>query len=1072
MNIRKHTSRLIAAFLIIATFLLIAGPFAVAARDWWIMETVYTIQDREPVEVAGPETRIFLPKMSAATVDGIDMDMTYEVKKDNEVFASGTYTEGVYVDLNGAGEYLFTIQGVDALNAYTFQIAASEENPSFIPSATLPLSVNQTDAFLAPEATIRYQDAEASAQIRLIMGSGAVYQSEGKSLPENGLMQVEYSAKIGEKTHIFTFDVDVIEGGFGFVDESGNLYPAGTKPYEDHDMAGAMLNSTANKIYTFNQILDLSKATKNDPLIVVNNGAVGDINVTPKVKIVDAHNPTNFIEIIGRISADNANMVYSVAATPGQTKIGHLGGVNYYNQTIFGTETTFPTSSKISKDAPATFYYDAAEKAVYANWYGAINLIADFDADYQMKPWAGFSTGEVYLVVERANENDFICVENVCGVSLAGSGSDTIAPSLTVNVDPENVPYAVVGKQYPVFQAEAVDMMDPAVVADIRVYRGSDAANGVELNVADGCFVPYAAGYYTIVYTAEDRFGNIAQQRINVQALSAENAPEMAAVIDTLPETAFVGEKIYLPEVQSVSGGSGDVNCSVRLAADDGTVTAISDEYIIIPSEGTNTIEYVLTDYIGTEKVISFAISCVKSDVPILYDLVMPQYLQSGTVWKLPTAEYAENPSAEITVTATLDGIPVAVENNTLTPVTDKSEAELIVTYCAQNNAGKTEKSYSIRILNGDVSDRTTFFRTETGNILLEQRDNSIYATTMESGSGVRFASALLAEKLNLVMAVDPEKNDSDRITITLTDVYDPSISVQLDIVKKPDGDDKSKSEFYINGVQVNDMVGNFYGGVASLTVTYKRSSNSFVDSEGNNLGKILTTQTGESFTGFPSNQVYMVISTGEVGSKGFGWNIMQINNQAFASDELFFDNYPELAVSGEVSLQCEIGGEIIAPAAYAVDVLSPNVDLTLTVRKGVNVITENQPIDQPYTVKFQEYGKYYIVYNYESGDVSRSVTYPVQIIERTVPQIEVPKIPEKASLNQTVKLESATVSDDYSVEVQTVIVVREPNCNMFNLEKETMSFVADQKGIYTVFYYVYDECFNYQVIEHTITVE
>ena len=267
-------------------------------------------------------------------------------------------------------------------------------------------------------------------------------------------------------------------------------------------------------------------------------------------------------------------------------------------------------------------------------------------------------------------------------------------------------------------------------------------------------------------------------------------------------------------------------------------------------------------------------------------------------------------------------------------------------------------------------------------------------------------------------------------------------------------------------------MVGNFYGGVASLTVTYKKSSNSFVDSEGNNLGKILTTQSGESFTGFPSNQVYMVISTGEVGSKGFGWNIMRINNQAFACDELFFDNYPELAVSGEVSLQCEIGGEIIAPAAYAVDVLSPNVDLTLTVRKGANVITENQPIDQPYTVKFQEYGKYFIVYNYESGDVYRSVTYPVQIIERTVPQIEVPKIPEKASLNQTVKLESATVSDDYSVDVQTVIVVREPNCNMFNLEKETMSFVADQKGIYTVFYYVYDECFNYQVIEHTITVE
>ena len=51
-------------------------------------------------------------------------------------------------------------------------------------------------------------------------------------------------------------------------------------------------------------------------------------------------------------------------------------------------------------------------------------------------------------------------------------------------------------------------------------------------------------------------------------------------------------------------------------------------------------------------------------------------------------------------------------------------------------------------------------------------------------------------------------------------------------------------------------------------------------------------------------------------------------------------------------------------------------------------------------------------------------------------------------------------------------MIVQEPNGCMKNVSPEDMSFTAVQTGTYTVFYYIYDECWNYQVLSYPITVE
>lgn len=1071
---KKNAKRTVTILLAILLLVSIVLPITSMAYDWWIMESVYTITSREPVTEAGSKARVFLPDLSVKTIDGIEMDAVYSVSKDGEDFASGDYVPGTYIELDGAGEYLFTVQGVDAKNAYTFTVTATEDAPSLIAEGIVPLYVGLSEPFVTPAAVIEKNGEQKQAEISLKMANGDEYQYDGNSIPEAGFMTVVYSADFDSETVEYAYEVTVTDDTLGFYDENGVFYPAGQTPREDLDIHGAVLNGETGKTYTFSKIIDLSQATKNDPLIVLSNGSDTCVNIVPKIKIVDAHNPQNYIEIYGRASADNADMVYSIAGAPGQAQIGHLGGGFYYNGPYFGTETTFPRSCAVGDSFPATYYYDAAEKALYANWYGSINLVADFDADYQFKKWDGFSTGEVKIVIERIREDDFFCVEAIAGQSLAEGAGNYAAPSLAVAADAfDTVPYGVVGREYPVFKATAVDMLEYELPIDVHVFKGYNMSSGVETDIENDAFVPFDAGFYTIFYSAMDSFGNKTVRKIIVPVFDADEIPGVTAEIEGIPESAFVGDKVMLPEPKNIQGGSGELSCAINLIAPDGTVTPADGDYIIIPAAGKNTVQYVFTDFIGMEHTLDYEINCTKTDAPILYTLPMPDTLPNGKTLILPEAEFAADDSVSVEVSATIDGKKIDVTDNTVTPVTKNEQAELVITYTAKNGAGKTAaKDYSITLLGSDLSDRLTFFLPVSGTVEKEQRESSIHFTTMDSDAAVRFTGSVLADKLSVLLSVDGEMNDSDRLTVTAYDAMDSSISVRFDIVKMPDGNEASGSQVFINGTQVNDMIGNFYGGVENLGLTYKKNSMSVVDSAGNSLGTVKTLENGKPFEGFPCGEVNLVFSVGTVGEGGFGFDIVQINNQTFADPNMFFDNYPEIIINGTLQLQAELGDTITVPTARGADVLSPNTTLTIDVRKGTDMILQGQSADTPFEVTLDQYGTYFVVYNYSDGMVERSVTYPVQIIEHTAPTVEEPKLPETAKQGEKVSLPLLTATDDYSAQVTVSMLIQEPNGCMKNIDPEDPSFTATQIGTYTVFYYIYDECYNYQMLTYQIIVK
>ena len=1055
-------------WLVISAVLLICAllPLGAAARDWWTMEADYILQDRPPVEETGSYSRIFLPRVKAQTVDGIAMEMTYQVTRGGEVLAEGDYAEETSFDLIGAGTYVFTLKGVDASNAYTFEVRADDTLASFVADAPVPTQIKLTEAFSAPAAKLIWQGSEQPAEISLTMADGAVYRYEEKAVPQTGLMTVCYSTSFEGQTQERTFAVDVLDDTLGFYDESGSFYPAGTQALENDTLCGAVLNGTSTRNYTFSKLLNLSAATKDDPLIVLNNAAPEAERVVPKLRIVDARDSKNYIEIQGRWSADNADMVYSVAAAAGQSLVGHLGGESFYNGASFGTETNFPTSSQVGKEHPAIFSYDAEEKAVYAGWYGEMHLIADFDADYQLRTWNGFTTAEVYLVVERGAENDFLCVESVAGQSLADAVRNEDAPVILLDAEDE-VPYAIAGAAYPLPEATACDAFEGILPVELHVFKGSDATSGVEMNVEDGVFTPFDAGYYTAVYSAQDSYGNAVLLKRNILAVNAQDAPAVTAEISGLPETAYVGEEILLPKPRNITGGSGNVTCTVKLISPDGSETPLTDKSFVLTAEGSNIVEYDFTDYLGITQSFRFTIQAVPATAPILYELQMPESLMSGKTFRIPEAQCAQQ--ADVTVTATLDGAPLEVLDGTVTPVTDGRDAELKLIYTAKDEKGTSCREYVIPIYGHDGTDRTSYFRAVQGEFAAVQKDGAIAFTTAQTDSALRFINSVLADKLTVTLSLATENNGCDRITLFVSDAQNPDIRVRFDLAPQEAAED-GKLAFYINGTRVNDLTAETFDGVATVALTYQASAASVTDSARATLGKITQTVSGEAFDGFPSGEATLTFACETSGEGSF--EIQKINNQVFSGGDAFFDNYPELSVNGALPLQAKVGDTLTLPSAFAADVLSANVDVTLSVRRGTETILEDLSARTENELTLDTYGTYYVTYRYTDGSAERSMACTVQTMETEPPTVELPKLPKSGKVGQRITLALPGVSDAHSQTLRVSVIVREPNYNLFKLSEDALFFVPERAGTYTVYFYVSDECNNYQIVAHEIVVK
>ncbi len=1077
-------------------------PFSVALQCYSVMPSVnYSLEGRLDAGEVGTGKLVHLPTATAES----DLFLG-TAKVTASVYKNGAVMDGYAskalpfdVVFDEAAEYRVDYEALTAPKQ-SYYYSVKSDVLTFNLDGEFPMSVQKEQVVAMPTASMSLGNVQLSTSMYLYAPNGAVYRigTEGLSFSQAGKYTVEYRGENGDNVYAKKFDFIVAESLPTFStaklteNAPNNRYAA---------IRGLELDNSADYtgVAKYSEVLDLSKATKNDVLLKAYSSVEWgkDGKNVPLIKLTDIYNSKNYITLDMRFGWHDYQC-YGFGYAPNQQPVSIWNGNLHYENdgTAWGGRIDWSTQktlqSEISYERQCLdLRYDAEEKAFYIGTTTEPRVYVDFDdTSYQTLPWEGFTTGEVYLTIERF---DCITVTEVYGKDFTNSSVlDTKVPDIYIDTqgyEDGAFPRAVVGKEYSVFTAEAYDVWSGKPSVDVRVYYNYGTDVYTEVQIKNGAFVPPFSGKYTIVYTAKDAFENVATRLIEVEAVHGADVTGLDFVLESEPLTEATAGTVYeIPQIGTITGGSGRYVWDIKVFDRDDREVSIENNAFIPNSVGTYQLKYDVRDYIGNgapnEKVYTVAIAVTANATPILYDVVLPKAVLAGAEMILPSISAIDfdgngnaiTPSGTITVT--LDGNVIASGADLRVikaPSITESEKTMTVTYSVENERGQTKKEYPITVVKPaeETGFMAKYFNVVSGNVTVAADSKGILLDTKTSNGAVQFINPVLASEFYLSMSVpNPQKNNVDKVSFILRDYKDMSVSLRLDIYRNTDETtDTSKSFISVNGGEQKKLTGNFYSVDASLAFTYSNGQMALVDSEGQVLEYISKAENGKAFTGFASGKVWVELQIGEVTGDGLSLRIEKLNGQPFSDIEYDYIE-PEMSVNGYIALQMQIGENII-PSVTVQDVLAASADAKVSVYKmGSGPILDGLDASVENKLNFSEPGLYEIEYMLtDSSGGMRRMSYSVQVLETEKPVLTVGEVPESASCGSVVALPKATATDNVTKDPTIVMIVIDANGKTVDLDSNG-TFTATVVGRYIVRYWCYDEYYNYDMQEFYIYVQ
>ena len=860
--------------------------------------------------------------------------------------------------------------------------------------------------------------------------------------------------------------------------------------YGSHDTystekSGLVVKLAPNDTFNYNKAIDLSKMTADDNLLSLfpTPSVIGTSNAHFLTMVLtDAYDSSNKITITcwdpwqDKWGADH---IYMKTGAVGQTYAGkssltgtiHKGG-------DYGTEGLVSFSGQESGDKEVgsreiTIAFDYEEKQLFGTQYNISNpLVADYDStDFFDLIWDGFTTGEVFLSIMAENYNastfDFV-VTNIAGEDLSQA---TFTPDKkpTLNVDLEefgdNV-QTVTGEFFHIPACTAYSIYDDSLTVHTKVLF-----DGTEIPINNGGFVPTEVGEYTIVYETQDDYGNSSVREVNVMVTIAEK--DLHIVLFNEKTTFNAGERVKI--AQSVNF-AGDIVGEAKLSITATLVGNTSVQYTIDPNTllftpkvaGQYVVRYEYSDYVQSGTKLRM-VTVEKTANAYLYDLPeLPNYLIKGAKYVLPTtygytcvSGKAEDIKANIYTIA--DGGEEKKLDGNVYRV--KANESVKIIYRVESNEATDEISKTIPVVDvgyGGSLIAQNYFATVAGEIeglATEENVSFVFATDGKK----QFVNTVQGVNFTTKFAVTGSAYKS--FVIYLTDSIDETQTIKLTYAIYND----SKTSFSINDgavytINKSVMVGTIFD------LVYNNSTRIVKVTEKLSL-PITKTLYGETFEGFSSSKVDFSFAVNGV-KENVKVDLYKINNQPFYDFGMDGDFVvPEVVVNAMRGDRNPNEKITISPAIIC-DVLDPYIECTLNVLKpdGVSYVValDGTVLSNitDYTTTFsyivEEYGSYLTAYRIKDG-YANSTSYGYQNTVKDMVEPELTLKGEKvttASVGDTVNLLKATANDANDGECKVFIYLEKPDGTLLNVT-ESISFVANYAGTYTVYYYTCDNAGN-----------
>ncbi len=826
-----------------------------------------------------------------------------------------------------------------------------------------------------------------------------------------------------------------------------------------------------------------------------------------RMDLIDAYNPEIRVSYRTQNHPGNLNgepASYTMVKSHVGSYKGYSHGVQDWCSDDYGTGANFPFYN--GDIACISYYFDPVDNMPYisSRWKsyvhfvpdGSVNWIVDLDdsALHGANVFEGFTTGEVYAeiwVEEYQSGAAHLFIEQYGDYDLSNTALiDNGGP--TVNVDlngyqKEQLPNAIVGSKYPVFNAEAFDVYTGVEDVNVEVYYNYYSNNKLKVSVRkDNTFIPTMQGSYSIVYTSVDDRDNKTVQVYDLTAVSATSIDGLSVELEDYNTTTPVGDAFVIPELK-INGFIGDEkDVKVEITAVNAGKELPVVNGVVRPSiVGDLDVKIVVTDFVGQKVTKNLSINVTATDkATFVEEPVLPVYFIEGLTYQLPEINAynfinGTGDAIKTTIKVIYGSNELPVNKGVFVPAVSNDKDTVKVIYQAVLN-GKTatyEKSIPVyKVKDGDTLDMTKYFDVVNGSVSATY--NSMILG-MNGGEGqFNFINSLYQTAFVWDFTATNNTNDISKITAVLTDYNDRNVQIAFTYVKQ-----NGRVEFYVNDYKDKALsVAASFDEGQRYTLTYDDITNqvSFDYTKASTI-TVDKDLNGNDFNGFINDEYYVTfyLTGGSNGSIA----LTSINGNTFTNESRDYAN-PRISFKGDYGGEYKVGSEYVLTEAIVSDVLDGRVPVEVTVEDPAeNTISsiQGKKLDgykvsegEFISVRLNKFGTYFITYYAVDSYGNRlSFTYTVNVIDDSKPVITLSsKLPTEVVVGSKVHIPGASVSDDKDSGLKCTVMLILPTGRVetFYTDSDT-GFMATETGSYNVIYSARDSEGNVQNLIFTIKV-
>ncbi len=965
-------------------------------------------------------------------------------------------------------------------------------------------------SFSAPIAQLSYEGKTYESESYLTYPSGDVRSAASYALQESGVYALTYTAYADNGTLLKqTVTFTVSDALFSVSSERSTAY-YGTHETYGTDKEGIVVELANGDTFTYNKVVDLSQNTRNDGIIsFFNTPEIEGVQDAKSmvIRFTDLYDQNNYFEV----DFHTANNACATAGPLDAPKVGlwrtrstatdiSWTNIVYENEmyqmfqgdTNWGAPLSYNmrqmSDGKALGERVATVGYDYKTKRVYAqptSIYLGDGMVTDLDDEAFFKNnWKGFTTGEVIVSVYGKSYNaatmGFV-ITDIGGNDLSrkeiAESTQSIIDVDTLGYDENDLPFGVVGIPYKLFNAQIKTPFTRYVDFKQKVYLNY-RSNKTEINVTESSFTPTVAGAYTIEYAATDSFGVKTVKTLDIQVKTATAGKLTVSIATDGATSGNVFEKINVHSATQANVSGNGVLEVVAVAKSGKEYPVDLTDWTFTPEEtGTHKVQYTLTDYVSTVTAeYEMQIASV-NDPCFLTDASLGAYYVKGATYLTPTlfAHYIEGTETKQMQAKVYVSYNGGAREELGSKFTVKESGEVALTYVATANGATTERTYSLNVVDvgygkGGLLTVHEYFQadeTVTG-------DKGTYVGASAPADGnVTFHFIHTLGAWNFNMEIVPMGAAYDCVEVLLTDSEDPKFRLAVELSSLG----TEQTSVLVNG-RYNATIGKDFANT-KFTVGYEESSKTVTLNLTQKVRVYLNADDSE-FVGFPSKKVFVQFTLKNV-TNAYSVQVAKLNGHSFMSKSDGVD--PSFYYEGVILNEIFAKGDLITiPRFYVEDVVDVSPTLTVNVKdpdgnfvKSVDgiLLDGSQDLGRTYEVEIAQYGVYkcwYGVSDYSgNGGRIRPINYTVE--DHVAPTLELSKALVEYKQNDEVTVATATVLDDFSAadKCTVKIYVKSPKDTFFALQEN--KFTATEKGVYTVFYYAYDEMENLTISKYLITV-